>query len=105
MGEPEQTYLKGLGEKCDHGCGREAVYRVLNYREYENAVTCEECIHYDQVTIVDALGRPYDEGSKPEMTDEEFARRIRRWARANPHEFDQWIKRYARIHGGLRVTL
>lgn len=101
----EGSYLPGLNEKCDHCMSREAVYRVLDYRERENWVSCEECIHYDLVSVVDALGRPYDEGSKPEMTDREFARRFKLWARVNPREFDQWIKQYARIHGGFRITL
>ena len=39
---------------------------------------------------------PAEDGAKPEMSDEEFSRRLRKWARINPQEWHSEIERLAR---------
>jgi hypothetical protein len=40
------------------------------------------------------------DGAKPEMDDAEFEQRLRKFIRMNPAEFETWLRKRSRTHGG-----
>lgn len=57
--EPDCSPLPSLGEKCDSCMSKDAVLKVLNYRDYEIGVYCEDCISHNLPHVVDALDRSW----------------------------------------------
>lgn len=39
-----------------------------------------------------------EDAAKPEMSDAEFDRRLRRWIRIRPDEFEAWLRKRSRIY-------